>query len=126
MSGPKRMACHRMDGYCTQVVSPPPTFPSNRTLFIAITLQLPMSLKVAERTSPRGTWSPKQNFVRNPTAKAAQKKEIRRRIRERRKKPAENPGCISDLLFESRATGCRARLRMIGFDFGDRVSDNTQ
>jgi len=34
----------------------------------------------------------KQNFVRNPTAETAQKKEIIRRIRERREKPAENPG----------------------------------
>jgi len=47
---PARMD-HQMESHRTQVVSPPPPTPPNRTLFIAMTLQLPISLKTAERTS---------------------------------------------------------------------------
>jgi len=84
-----------MKNHCTQVVSPPPSSLSNQTLFIAMTLQLPMSLKIAERTI--SSWdledqSPKWNFMRDPIAEAALKKGIMRRICERREKTADNPG----------------------------------
>jgi len=79
-----------MESHCTQVVLPPSP---NRTLFIAMTFQSPMSLKATKRTiSSRDleNRSPKRNFVWDPIAEAAQKKRIMRRIRKRQEKPAEN------------------------------------
>jgi len=43
-----------MESHRIQVESPPP--PSQSNFIIAMTLQLPMSLKATERTSPRGIW----------------------------------------------------------------------
>jgi len=46
---------NQMENHRTQVVSLPPPSPLNRTLFIAMTLQLPMNLKAADRMSSSRT-----------------------------------------------------------------------
>jgi len=70
----------------TQVVSPPPSSPPPKQIvFIALNLQLPLSLEIAERTSPREAENPKLNSVQDPTVEAAQRKEALRQIQECRK-----------------------------------------
>jgi len=73
----------------TQVVSSLPSSPPNRIVFIALNLQLPLSLEAAERTSPREAENLKSTSVQDSTVETAQRKEALRRIRKRRKRLAE-------------------------------------
>jgi len=71
-----------------------------------MTLQLPKSLKVAERMTFSREDLEDQNSKRDLCrirAIAAQNKRIMRQIRERREKPAENPGELLAIYCLSRA-----------------------